>query len=67
MRGTGVYATDDQIEQMKAAMNMPAIMVGGVTPRTPQQVCHAIALENGLPEIEGYYGCDLSTKEFLTS
>jgi hypothetical protein len=64
---TGIHATIAQKERMRAAMNMPAILVGGTLPRSPQQVAHACALEQGLPEIEGYYGCDLSTGEFVRS
>jgi hypothetical protein len=63
---TGVYATDEQKERMRAAMSAPVILVGGVGPRSPQQVAHACALEQGLPEIRGYYGCDLETGEFVS-
>jgi len=27
--------------------------------------CHAVALAHGLPEIPGFYGCDLKTGEFV--
>jgi hypothetical protein len=59
---TGVFATEEQVERMKSAAIM---MVGGVTPEDPAKVAHACALEQGLPEIEGYYGCDLKAGEFV--
>lgn len=66
MNGTGKFATDEQIERMKSAVSAPYIIVGGVGPPDPAKVCHQCALEQGLPEIKGYYGCDLSTGEFVT-
>ena len=65
MEYLNVFATDEEVQRMKDACNMPYIMVGGHWPRSPQEVCHEIALQHGLPEIEGYYGCDLSKKEFV--
>jgi hypothetical protein len=65
MTRTGFYASDAQIARMKDAVNAPYIIVGGVAPRSPQEVAHDCALEAGLPEIQGYYGCDLQTKEFV--
>lgn len=67
MRGTGIFASDAQIERMKQAMRMPMILVGGMAPQSAAEVCHDCALESGLPEIEGYYGCELKTKEFVTT
>lgn len=65
MTHTGVFATPDEIATMKAAAEAPYIIVGGMAPESPLKVCHRIALAHDLPEIEGYYGCDLSTGEFL--
>jgi len=39
--------------------------LGGHWPESPQQVAHKLALSHGLPEIPGYYGCDLQTGEFV--
>jgi hypothetical protein len=64
---TGVFATDDQKQLMRDAMQAPYIVVGGYGPRSPQQVAHDCALKCGLPEIEGYYGCDLLTGEFVSA
>jgi hypothetical protein len=66
MTRTGKYATEEQRERMRAAMAAPYIVVGGIMPRSPAEVAHDCALESGLPEIEGYYGCDLSTGEFVS-
>ena len=65
MTRTGTFATQDQVAQMRAAMDTPYIIVGGVAPRSPQEVAHSCALAAGLPEIQGYYGCDLATGEFV--
>lgn len=65
MKNLGIFATKEEIESMKAAASAPCIMIGGHWPESPQEVCHRLALAHGLPEIEGYYGCDLRTGEFL--
>lgn len=68
MQGTGIYATDEQLEQMRSALKQPYLLgSGGVEPLSPLQVSHNCALAAGLPEIQGYYGCDLKTKEFVTA
>jgi len=64
MKRTGVFATDEEVERLKEPV--PYMIVGGVEPMTALQKCHAMALEHGLPEISGYYGIDLKTKEFVT-
>jgi hypothetical protein len=66
MTYTGVFATKEEIDLMKAACNKPYIRVGGHWPESPEQIVHKIALRHGLPEIPGYYGCDLRTGEFVT-
>lgn len=67
MKYLNVFATAKEIQQMKNAANMPCIMVGSAVPESPLQTCHRIALSHGLPEIPGYYGCDLRTGEFVES
>jgi hypothetical protein len=62
---TGVFATEEEIQRMKDACNTPCIMIGGHWPKSPHEVVHEIALTHGLPEINGYYGCDLLNGEFI--
>lgn len=64
---TGVFATEKEIKQLKDACNTPYIMIGGHWPKNPQVIVHELALKHGLPEIPGYYGCDLKTGEFIKS
>lgn len=65
MTYTGVFATQEEIQTLKNTLNQPYIMVGGHWPKSPQEVAHSLALAHGLPEIPGYYGCDLRTGEFV--
>jgi hypothetical protein len=67
MRQTGVFATEEQVEALKASLKQPYLVVGGVPPESPQRLAHRYALAQGLPEIAGYYGCDLKTGEFVAS
>jgi len=60
-----VFATKSEIKEMKSAASAPYISIGGHWPKSAQEVCHEIALKKGLPEIHGYYGCDLRTGEFV--
>lgn len=73
----GVFATPEQIERVKFAQSAPLMGMTnpeppgpGVSPvvpmfRSPIEVAHAAALEQGLEEFDGYYGIDLSNGEFL--
>jgi len=61
---TGVYATTDEVERMKAAYRLPVARIGGHFP-DPEKVMHAAALAHGLPEIRGHYGCDFRDGEFI--
>ncbi len=65
MTYTGVFATAKEIQYLKDTLALPAIKVGSHWPESPQQVAHRLALAHGLPEIPGYYGCDLRTGEFV--
>ena len=65
MKRTGVKATADEIEQLKSLLNAPLIMLQCGMPESPQKAAHRLALQHGLPEITGYYGCDLKTGEFV--
>jgi hypothetical protein len=66
MKYLGEFATKEEIQIMKDAANQPYIMIGSSFPDSPQEVCHKLALSHGLPEIPGYYGCDLRTGEFVS-
>jgi hypothetical protein len=60
-----VFATPEEIASLKSCLNTPYIVVGGIEPESPQKIAHRMALAHGLPEIPGYYGCDLRTGEFV--
>lgn len=63
MQDTGKKLTLEQIEEVKKCMNRPVMYLSGGQPmfggETPQQMVHRFALEQGLPEIPGYYGASL--------
>lgn len=65
MIDTGKVLTPEQIDQVKAEMNRPVLLMSGGHriggDDTPQTMVHRFALANGLPEVSGYYGADLST------
>ena len=61
----GKFATAEQIESLKRATTTPYIIIGGMPPLSPVELAHSYALAAGLPEFEGYYGCDLRTGEFV--
>lgn len=65
MTNTKVFATEDEARIIREQAGKPYLVVGGVPPETAQQVAHRFALAHGLPEIKGYYGIDLTTREFL--
>lgn len=65
MTGTGVYATPEEVEILKAALDMPLIALQTGVPESPAIKAHRYALAHGLPEVQGYYGIDLRTGEFL--
>jgi hypothetical protein len=73
-----IFATTSQIEYIKHCQSMPMMAMTnpappgpGVSPvipmfTSPIEAAHHAALEQGLPEIPGYYGIDLSNGEFVT-
>jgi len=68
MKRTGVFATKEEIERLKTSLQTSGMCLSGGKPMSnPQQDAHRIALNHGLPEIEGYYGCDLKTGEFVAT
>lgn len=66
MKYLNVFATKEEIDLLKAALKIPYIIVGGQTSESPQKIAHRLALKHNLPEIPGYYGCDLTTGEFIS-
>lgn len=80
MVGTGVKANENEIEELKrlllVARRTPVIALTSEQALSGRDLssqawervktrCHEVALAHGLPEIPGYYGCDLETGEFL--
>ena len=74
----GVFATQKEIDFVKHCQQMPLMGMTnpeppgpGISPvvpmfTQPEEAAHRAALSHGLPEIEGYYGIDLSNGEFIT-
>lgn len=72
----GVFATAEEIADVKHAQSMPMMAMTnpappgpGVPPtvpmfRQPIEVAHAAALAHGLKDFSGFYGIDLSNGEF---
>lgn len=67
MKRTGIKATPEEVETLKSVAATQVMMIGGVGPLDPAKFTHEIALRHGLPEIPGFYGCDLATGEFLAA
>ena len=82
MNRLNVFATKKETEKMKkaliAARNTPVIAFssehalnrGGLAGEAHQSVaegCHKLALAHGLPEIQGFYGLDCETGEFVSA
>ena len=57
---TGVLASADDRDYLRRVVNAPYLIVGGVPPRDPAEVCHQLALDKyGLPDIPGRWGVTL--------
>lgn len=71
MKNTGVFATKEEVEQVRKAATRAsqtpviafsskhALEEGGLSGqawKSAKEACHAFALKHGLPEITGYYG-----------
>ena len=66
MKRLNVFATADEIKQLRTSIKVSGMCLSGGQPMSnPAQDAHRLALRHGLPEIDGYYGCDLKTGEFL--
>jgi hypothetical protein len=55
MKGTGVYATEEEMESLMTLVKVSGMWIGG-PPVNPAERCHKYALAHGLPEITGFYG-----------
>ena len=80
MERTNIFATKEEVKLLKKelinAQNTPVIAFsskhalekGGFAGEVWQELkehCHKLALKHGLPEIQGFYGCDLENGEFV--
>jgi len=65
--GTGILATAAEIDALKASLNTPMLALQCGSPVSPQALCHQMALAHGLPEVQGFYGIDLGTGEFMAA
>jgi hypothetical protein len=68
MTQTSVFLTIEEVEALQAALDAldaPAVALQCGSTQTVQQQAHAFALKHGLPEIRGYYGVDLRTRNVL--
>lgn len=65
MEDTGKKLTPEQIQAVKENQARPVMYITGGHriggDEGPQEMVHRFALQNGLPEITGFYGADLST------
>jgi hypothetical protein len=79
MKGTGVFATKEEIEELQHLafrgwrpgdrMIVFSVLEGINRDQATvdaRKVCHQVALKHGLPEIEGYYGIK-EDGEFVTT
>ncbi len=72
MRRTSVYATKEETEELTklavalaSAASMDDRRSIGLARKRLDETIYKHALSHGLPEIEGYYGCDISKGEFI--
>ena len=64
MKGTNVFASKKEMQELKDILNTPVMMIFEPR-RDARKVCHEMALKHGLPEIPGFYGIK-GTGEFVT-
>ena len=72
-----VFASKEEIEYSEHCTNMPILGITNPEPpgpgvpavipmcESPQEATHKYALAHDLPEIQGYYGIDLTNGEFI--
>ena len=81
LKRTGVFATVEEADKIKnltvIARHTPVIAfssedalqgrdASSLAWKSVHETTHAAALAHGLPELPGYYGIDLSNREFVT-
>lgn len=81
MKRLNIFATDEEKKELgellKTAQTTPAMALSSTQAlagndfaslawKRVNERCHKIALSHGLPEISGFYGCDLETGEFVS-
>lgn len=66
--GTGVFATEEEVAELRELYKHPIIYDPKffISPscNIPERV-HEVAMHHGLPDFDGYYGCNYETREFL--
>ena len=67
VKRTRVFATKNEVEEIKGLFDTPIITLGRVfNGLHPMERVHEIALSHDLPETKGFYGIDLGNREFIT-
>jgi len=64
-KGTGVFMPEDNRVVIDQLVPLAQNTINIVTWKTVYEQIHKFALEDGLPEIRGYYGFDGRTGEYL--
>jgi len=59
----GVFATQDELKRIIDSCFEELLKKRNIM--ETQKICNEIAFSHGLPEISGYYECDLLTGEFI--
>ena len=65
MKGTGVFMSEDNRRVMDALVPLAQNTIDMVTWVHVYKKVHEFALEDGLPEVKGYYGFDARTGEYI--
>ena len=65
MTRTGVYVTEDERAKVAAGASSPAMALQCGPPPSIHPLLAQLAEAHGLPPLEGRYGMDLKTGEFL--
>lgn len=76
VHSTGIFATEEEAAEISRVVDLarstPVIFAGGPVDaathswETVHRTIYRYALGHGLPEIDGYYGIDLRTREFVS-
>jgi len=66
MKYTNVFATPEEIEEIKGLLAKLGTQGADAIYEKLQKRIHVLALKHGLPDIKGFYGMKTSSGEFLT-